>query len=182
MRIIAGTARGLKLVTAAGIETRPTTDRVKEALFNSIQFDIIGARCLDAFAGSGALGIEALSRGAEFVDFVEPNKMSQKAIQSNLEKARLVDKAKLNCVDIDTFIKRRKNEVKAYDIVFLDPPYNKGFISKTINLLINSDILQKNAIIIIEHDNREKIEENYDSFEKVKQKKYGNTYITTFRR
>lgn len=181
MRIIAGTAKGLKLTTAQGHNTRPTTDRVKEAIFSSIHFELVGAKCLDAFAGSGALGIEALSRGSDFVDFIEPSKSGQQAILDNLNRADLSAFARLHCMDIERYISTRKLTSSNYDIVFLDPPYGKGYIKKTIDLLITNDILKTHTIIIIEHNYTEAVEEMYGNFIKTKEKKYGSTYISTYR-
>lgn len=182
MRVISGQARGIKLTTVAGDNTRPTTDRVKEAIFSMIQFNIMGATCLDVFAGSGALAIEALSRGADWADLIDMSKQSQQVMAENLKKTKLADKATIYTGDSLQIIDKRLT--RQYDIVFLDPPYGKGFIDLAIKRLIVSDKLQKNAIIVIEHDCHELPDTDAykaDGLTLDRQKRYGNTYITILR-
>ncbi len=178
MRVVAGTAKGIKLNTISGLKTRPTTDRVKEALFSMIQFDIADAVVLDAFAGSGALGIEALSRGATSVDFVDQSAACVKIIKQNLARARLaggvVHRAQLTKFLID-------NAGKRYDIVLLDPPYAENYVEKSINWLITGDNLNKNAIIVVEHNNVVTLSTTYGRFQHFKEKRYGNIYLTVYR-
>ncbi len=178
MRVIAGTARGIKLNTISGLKTRPTTDRVKEALFSMIQFDIAGAVVLDAFAGSGALGVEALSRGAKTVDFVDQSAACVKVIKQNLAKTHLTG-GFVHRAQLEQFLVQNGN--KRYDIVLLDPPYAENHVEKSINCLITNDNLNKNAIIVVEHNNGVQLATCYGQYKCIKEKRYGNTYITIFR-
>ncbi len=178
MRVISGSAKGIKLNTVSGLKTRPTTDRVKEALFSMIQFDVAGAVVLDAFAGSGALGIEALSRAAKSVDFVDQSVASVKIIKQNLAKTHLTG-GFVYRAQLEQFLIR--NCKKCYDIVLLDPPYAENYVEKSINWLINGDNLHKNAIIVVEHNNIVTLADSYGLFQRVKEKRYGNTYITIYR-
>ncbi len=178
MRVVAGSAKGIKLNTVSGLKTRPTTDRVKEALFSVIQFDIVDAVVLDAFAGSGALGIEALSRGAKTVDFVDASAACINMIKQNLAKTRLTG-GKVHRAQLEQFISA--NLQKRYDIVLLDPPYAENYVEKSINWLITGDNLHKNAIIVVEHNNSVALAPSYGLFNRTKEKRYGNTYITIYR-
>ncbi len=178
MRVVSGSAKGIKLDTISGLKTRPTTDRVKEALFSMIQFDIAGAVVLDAFAGSGALGIEALSRAAQSVDFVDQSAACVKVIKQNLAKTHL-KAGRVHRAQLEQFLMRNKGV--RYDIVLLDPPYAENYVEKSINCLITNDNLNKNAIIVVEHNNVVPLAACYDKYERVKEKRYGNTYITIYR-
>lgn len=146
MRVIAGQFKGRRLVAPKGSIARPTTDKVKEALFGAIQFDIDGAQVLDAFAGSGALGIEALSRGAVHADFIEKNATCIKALKENLE--NIVQGASYDVYrgDAQTII----GKLKQYDIVFLDPPYDEGIYEKILIKAHENGILTKGCKIIME--------------------------------
>ena len=124
MRVIAGKARRIPLKTMDGLNTRPTTDRIKETLFNIIQDDIYGCRFLDLFSGSGGIGIEALSRGAKEAFFVERHKTAAACIRENLEKTHLEKQAVLLCADVFEALRRLSAKEAAMDIIFMDPPYN----------------------------------------------------------
>ncbi len=178
MRVIAGKAKGIKLNTIDGLKTRPTTDRVKEALFSMLQFDLVDAVVLDAYAGSGALGIEALSRGAKSVDFVDESVACSRMIKQNLAKTNLAG-GSVNCVELERFLASRQGQ--RYDIVLLDPPYDKNYVEKSINWLINGDNLHKNAIIVIEHNNVVELAASYGSYQRVKDKRYGITHLTVYK-
>ncbi len=150
MRVIAGKARGTKLISEFKDKSaRPTLDRVKESIFSTIQFDLKDAICLDAFACSGALGIEALSRGAKQVDFCEINKHTYKVLINNLSKSKLLEHSKLYNGDILEFLPTVDYK---YDFVFLDPPYNKNLIYKFISHAIKFKILSDNSLIVAEHE------------------------------
>lgn len=174
MRVISGIARGHKLISLEGDLTRPTTDRVKEAMFSIIQMNIAGSVVLDMFAGSGALGIEALSRGAVWCDFVENNKQASEVIQKNIEKTRLKDIFALHNSNAQSFAERCN---KKYDVVFLDPPYNKGLCEEAMSLLKEYDLLNDGAIIVCEASVEEIINSTYPE---KKQAKYGNTKLVIF--
>jgi len=149
VRVIAGSARRLQLKTVEGIGTRPTTDRIKETLFNMLQNDIEDCSFLDLFSGSGAIGIEALSRGAEYAVFVENNKNAVKCIKDNLmftklsDKARVIENSVLSAINI-------LNGNRVFDVVFMDPPYNKNIEKEILEKLIKSNIIDNKSLIISE--------------------------------
>ena len=148
MRVISGTARGRKLKELQGMETRPTTDKVKESLFSIIQFDIEGRRVLDLFAGTGQLGIECLSRGAASAVFVDRRADAVKLIRENLKLTELQDRARVVAGDSMEFLKSLKER---FDIVLLDPPYAAGLLEPAIAHLTAFDILNPHGIIVAEH-------------------------------
>ncbi len=151
MRIITGKARGTKLETLDGLETRPTAERVKEALFSMIQFEIEGARVLDLFGGSGQLGLEALSRGAAGATFVDVNPQAVNIIKANAKKARLFDRCVVLGTDYKSFI--RGNSGRAcYDIVFLDPPYSENLVGDALERLLRAKMVSEGGIVICESD------------------------------
>lgn len=150
MRVIAGTARSLPLKTIEGKDTRPTTDRIKETLFNMIQTSVPGAFFLDLFSGSGAIGIEALSRGAEEACFVENNKAAAGCIRDNLRFTRLSENAMVMECDAVTAIHRLNGKGRVFDIVFMDPPYNMQWERRVLEALRESDIIDGNTMIIVE--------------------------------
>ena len=148
MRVITGSARGCRLKELEGMETRPTTDRVKEGLFNIIQFDIEGRKVLDLFAGTGQLGIECLSRGAASAVFVDRRTDAVKLIRENLKATRLSDKARVVSGDSMEFLKSLREK---FDLIFLDPPYEAGLLEAAIAHIAKFDILSPHGIIVAEH-------------------------------
>ena len=179
MRVITGKARGVSLKTPDGMATRPTSDRVKEALFSVIQFDIPGSRVLDLFGGTGQLGIEALSRGAKSAVFVDAAESACKLIQENLKKTKLAEDAKVVRSDYMEYLRRCK---EAFDIIFLDPPYAEVFLENSLNFISEIDILQTNGIIVTERPLDKELPWNFPGFTRSKDYKYGNTLITLFRK
>lgn len=155
MRIISGTARGTKLFTLEGQTTRPTLDRVKESIFNIIQSQIINSNFLDVFSGSGAIGLEAASRGAKKVILCDKSKDAINIINKNIEKTHLKEKIELYNLDYETLLKNKIKE--KMDIIYIDPPYNSNFAIKTVEYIIEKNIADKNSTIIIETDSEEKI-------------------------
>lgn len=149
MRVIAGTAKRLPLKTAPGDGTRPTTDRIKETLFNMIQHELYGTRFLDLFAGSGGIGIEALSRGAAKAVFVENNRKAAECIRENLAFTRLADRGELLQTDVITAL-HRLSGTEPFDFVFMDPPYREGWEERVLAALSASGLLAKNSVIIVE--------------------------------
>ena len=148
MRVISGSARGTRLKTLSGADiVRPTTDRVKESMFNIIQFSIIDAEVLDLFCGSGALGIEALSRNASHCDFVDANNASLDIARGNAAATHLTQRASFYKADFEAFI---KNSQKKYDLIFADPPYAAGFLPGLISLIENKCLLTDSGIFIFE--------------------------------
>lgn len=150
MRVIAGKARSLPLKTIEGKDTRPTTDRIKETLFNMLQTRVPDAAFLDLFSGSGAIGIEALSRGASHACFVENNKAALACIRDNLKFTKLEDDAMVMECDAVTAIHRLTGKGTVYDIIFMDPPYNMLWEKQVLEALKDSDILDSDTTIIVE--------------------------------
>lgn len=150
MRVIAGKARRLPLIAPEGKDTRPTTDRIKETLFNIIQDDVPGSIFLDLFSGSGAIGIEALSRGAKKAYLVEFGKEPLKCIKANLAKTRLTEEAVVLPVEVTYAISKLEKMGQAFDIIYADPPYKKEFEPKIVDLLAHSGIVKEDTLVIIE--------------------------------
>lgn len=157
MRVISGSARGHKLKAPEGLTTRPTTDRIKESLFNIIAGDLYQCKFLDLFSGSGAMGIEALSRGADKAVFVDKDRKSISIINDNLKATRLDNKAQvLNC-DVSTAVFKLKSLNEKFDIIFMDPPYNKGFVESTLTYIAKAGILADDGYIIAEQSQEDSI-------------------------
>ena len=150
MRVIDGTAKRIQLKTVKGDNTRPTTDRIKETLFNMLQNDIEGCRFLDLFSGSGAIGIEALSRGAKEAVFVENNKEAINCIKENLIFTKLVNSGIVMSYDVMTAISMLEGRNAKFDIVFMDPPYNKEIEKEVLDRLKQSEIIDSDTMIIVE--------------------------------
>jgi len=150
MRVIAGSARRLLLKTLPGNDTRPTTDKIKETLFNMINFDIPGSNFLDLFAGSGAMGIEALSRGAISAAFVDNNAKATAIIKENLEHTGFTDISTVLTAEAVSGLRRLEATKKHYDIVFMDPPYNMNLEDSALRYLKNSNLIDASSVIIIE--------------------------------
>lgn len=179
MRVITGKARGVALKTPEGMATRPTTDRVKEALFSIIQFDIPGCKVLDLFGGTGQLGIEALSRGAVSAVFVDSSDTACKLIQENLRRTKLEKQAKVVRSDYLDYLRRCK---ETYDVIFLDPPYAEVFLENSLNCITEIDILQSNGIIVTERPLEKELPWDFPGFSRSKDYKYGKTLITLYRK
>lgn len=177
MRVITGTARGRVLETLPGEDVRPTTDRVKEAMFSIIQFEIEGRRVLDLFAGSGQLGIEALSRGAAQATFVDSAKDSVHCVKSNILKTGFRSKAVVVQADSLTFVRTSK---ETFDIAFLDPPYSKGLLQSALPLVAQR--MSDGGVIICEHPFGEEMPDEADGFARFREYKYGKTALTVYRK
>ncbi len=178
MRIISGTAKGTKLYTLEGLETRPTLDRVKEALFNIISNEIIDAKVLDLFSGSGAIGLEFASRGAKQVYLCDKSREACEIIKKNIEKTHLKEKVKLLNSGFIKAIKELNGE--KFDIIYLDPPYKTNFIKLSIYELIKNENLTEDTLIIAETDEKEKILkeiEEINHIEIIDTRKYGRANI-----
>ncbi|MCR5201685.1 MAG: 16S rRNA (guanine(966)-N(2))-methyltransferase RsmD [Lachnospiraceae bacterium] len=150
MRVIAGTARRLILKTPSGDNTRPTSDKIKETLFNILQFDIPEATFLDVFSGSGGIGIEALSRGAKKAVFVERDREALKCINYNISHTHFEDKAKVYSMDALRAVKELKRTDETFDIVFMDPPYKSGSEFQVLAELHDSSLINEDSMIIVE--------------------------------
>lgn len=149
MRIIAGKARSLPLKTVPGMDTRPTTDRIKETLFNMISPSIPGAVFLDLFAGSGGIGLEAISRGASSAVFVEQNKKAAACIQENINFTHFQSECTLLCMDVFAALRTMEGKYQ-FDVIFMDPPYNKMLEKQVLEYLINSNLITGDTLIIAE--------------------------------
>lgn len=176
MRIITGSARGRKLITLEGMEVRPTPDKIKESLFNIIQFYIEGRNFLDLFAGSGQIGLEALSRGAKMAVFVDASKKSIGVIEENIETCGFQNQSKVVNADSVMYIKRSPDK---FDVAFLDPPYRKGLIEEALPFV--AEKMNPGGTIICEHPIDEEVPEEAGSFKKLKDYKYGKIILTTYR-
>lgn len=149
MRIIAGSARSLPLKTIEGEDTRPTTDRIKETLFNILQREIPGSYFLDLFAGSGQIGLEALSRGANYAVFVENSKKAAACIEDNIHFTKFDTQSKLMTSDVMTALRTMEGKYK-FDLIFMDPPYQKDLEKDVLEYLKNSSLLKEDTLIIVE--------------------------------
>ena len=179
MRVITGKARGVQLKTPEGLTTRPTADRVKEALFSIINFDIPGARVLDLFGGTGQLGIEALSRGAKSAVFVDTGEPACRLIRENLRRAKLEDSAKVIRADYMDYLKRCREN---FDIILLDPPYAEVFLENALKCITEIDILQSGGIIVTERPLGKELPWDFDGYVRSKDYKYGKTLLTIYRK
>lgn len=150
MRVIAGTARHLKLETVDGLDTRPTTDRIKETLFNMLQMRLTRCRFLDCFSGSGAIGIEALSRGAAEAVFLENNRKAADCIRKNLAFTRLNSRGVLLPVDVMTGLRKLDGQGKTFDLIFMDPPYNQLLEKQALEFLSTSGLLAEDGLVVVE--------------------------------
>lgn len=180
MRVIAGTAKRTPLVAPWGLATRPTADRAKEGLFNILSSKITGARFLDLFCGSGAIGIEALSRGAAEVVFVEQAKYALEALNKNLAATKLVSQNEIMFLPVLDAIKRLQRENRIFDIIFLDPPYDGDFLQETISFLAESFIIDKNGLVIAETEVNRPIPDAA-SFSLEQQRDYGRSRFLFYR-
>lgn len=176
MRVITGTARGRVLRTLEGEDVRPTTDRVKEAIFSMIQFETEGRRVLDLFAGSGQLGIEALSRGAAYATFTDMSAESVDIVKKNLLMTHLEKNSEVLRTEAISFLRTNK---KKYDIVFMDPPYSKGILQETLPYVVGN--VNDGGVIICEHPYGEEMPENVGDFSLYRDYKYGKIGITVYR-
>ena len=179
MRVITGKARGIQLKTPDGMLTRPTADRVKEALFSIIQFEVPASRVLDLFGGTGQLGIEALSRGASNAVFVDEREDACKLIRENLKRTKLEYSAKVIRADYLTYLKNCK---ETFDIILLDPPYAEVYLENSLNTITEIDILQSGGIIVTERPLGKELPWDFEGFTRSKDYKYGKTLLTIYRK
>lgn len=179
MRVITGTARGRKLKELSGMETRPTTDRVKEAMFSIIQFELEGRRVLDLFSGTGQLGIEALSRGAEHCVFVDIRREAVSLIRDNLAHTGLTDRAKVVQGDYLAYLTQSK---ETFDVILLDPPYGDEIIKKALQTITRIDKLSENGIIICENGSNFDWPSVFEPYALQKEYQYGRIKLALYRR
>ena len=180
MRIIAGSARGRTFEAPSGRSTRPTLDRVREAVFGMIQFDVPGSRVLDLFAGSGGLGLEALSRGAEKAVFCDCDKSVCALISRNAERLGFSDRSMIICDDYRSAIRRLASKGERFSIVLLDPPYESGYYSAAVNELHDAGLLADGCIIIAEHSAKSPLELSLDGLTAGKPHRYGDVAVSKY--
>jgi 16S rRNA (guanine(966)-N(2))-methyltransferase RsmD len=178
MRIISGTSKGRKLVTPRSQFLRPTSDRVKESIFNILQDEIVGKVVLDLFAGTGNLGIEALSRGAKKTIFVEKGRQALRLIQRNLTQFGLEERSEILPKDANRAIGILKQKGESFDLILMDPPYQKGLIQKTLMKLNSHQIYHKDSILVIEHNRREPLSTVMEGWNLIRQRRIGDTLIS----
>lgn len=179
MRVITGKARGIQLKTPDGLLTRPTADKVKEALFSIINFDIPGANVLDLFGGTGQLGIEALSRGAKSATFVDAREDACRLIRENLKRTKLEPDGTVIRSDYMDYLNRCREK---YDIIFLDPPYAEVFLENSLNRITEIDILLSGGIIVTERPLGKELPFEFDGYTRSRDYKYGKTLLTIYRK
>lgn len=176
MRIITGKARGKKLITLEGEAVRPTTDKVKEALFNILQFQLEGRSFLDMFSGSGQIALEAISRGAKSALLIDASKSAAKVIEQNIKACGFERECTLINADSVMYV---KNSRLTFDIAFIDPPYKQGLLESA--LLAAASRMNKGGIIVCEHPFDEAVPEKLGEFEKAKDYKYGKVVLTSYK-
>jgi 16S rRNA (guanine(966)-N(2))-methyltransferase RsmD len=179
MRVISGRARGVNLKTPEGMATRPTADRVKEAMFSIIHFDLPGAKVLDLFGGTGQLGIEALSRGAAEAVFVDAAEKSCALIRENLKRCKMETEGKVVRADYMDYLSRSR---ETFDIILLDPPYAEVFLENAIKKISEIDILKSGGIIVAERPVGKEIPGEFPGFTRSKDYKYGTVLLTLYRK
>lgn len=172
----------MKLHTLEGLNTRPTTDRVKENLFNIIATYIEGSVVLDLFAGSGSLGIEALSRGARNAVFADQSEKSIEIIQKNLEHTKFIENSEVFLGEAQLILKKLSQQGKKFDIIFLDPPYKKEIVPQILVELQNFEVLEERVLIVAETDVEDNLPESCGQLVVAKIQKYGKTKLTFYKR
>lgn len=180
MRIITGKARGVKLETLSGNNTRPTAERAKEAVFSMLQFDIEGRDVLDLFAGSGQLGLEAASRGAASVTLVDSSRDAVAIIKKNVEKTKLSDVCSVRCTAAEDYIKSASGR-KKFDIVFIDPPYALHAVSNILSMLTEHGLLKSTSVVVCESEESDIFENSSELAEKfkiIRHSRYGIANVT----
>ena len=179
MRVITGSARGRRLNELKGYDTRPTTDKVKEGIFSAVQFEVEGARVLDLFAGTGQLGIEALSRGAQRAVFVDRRTDAVKLIRENLALTRLEDGAQVVCGDSMAYLNALREK---FDLIFLDPPYAEIFLENALKSISEIDILSECGILICERPAEKTLPAQIGCLHVSREYRYGRVAVSLYRK
>lgn len=177
MRIIAGKYKGRKLETPRGNDVRPTTDKVKEAMFSILMPYLTSARCLDLFAGTGGLGLEALSRGAESCVFCDKERASVALIKENIKKCGAESDSRVIQGD---YMKALEHSKEQYDIILIDPPYDSGIYVKCLTSIEKLDLLSDEGIILTEHEKNDELPDSLGKLSKIKERRYGKTILTLY--
>jgi len=179
MRVISGTAKGMKLLTPEGLNTRPTTDRVKEAMFSILQFDLEGRRVLDLFSGTGQLGIEALSRGANSAVLVDASTAAVKLIRENVCRVSMQERARVIQSDYEKFLRMTREK---FDIILLDPPYGEKFLENALKIISEIDILSDSGIIMCEKTADKKLDSEIPGLVCHREYRYGKSSLVLYRK
>ncbi len=180
MRIITGRARGIRLETLEGEMTRPTTERAKEAIFSRLQFEVEGRRVLDLFAGSGQMGLEAVSRGAAHAVLVDQSKEAITIIRKNAERTKLSDDCTIVCADFAEFLRQRRGK-EPFDLVFIDPPYPMNACRAAVEAILEARLLKPYGILVLESGEADPLGVHTPlaaKFEILKAARYGKAYVT----
>ena len=178
MRIITGSAKGAKLKAPQGLDTRPTADRVKESVFNILGDIVVDANVLDLFAGTGNLGLEALSRGAKRAVFIDQGSESISIIKENANHTKLVEQTEIYRNDVLRALDKFVQTGRSFDLLFCDPPYKKGFVQAVLEKLDNNSIMAPNGIVVIEHSRHEPIIDEWKNLQLRRTERYGATLIS----
>ncbi|MGI6705392.1 MAG: 16S rRNA (guanine(966)-N(2))-methyltransferase RsmD [Clostridia bacterium] len=178
MRIIGGIAKGRTIYTPKGERTRPTADRIKESVFAIIQDYIPNSRVLDLFAGSGNMGLEALSRGAKGCVFIDMDRTSIEVIKKNTINLNFTTQTRVYQSDYRSALRKLQSRNETFDVIFVDPPYNRGFIQPVVAMIHQMDILDQNGIIVVEHSIHETIDTGGIPLQVKDQRKYGITMVS----
>ena len=181
MRVIAGSAKGRRLRSVQGMDTRPTTDRVKEALFSILNGRVNDAQFLDLYAGNGGIGIEALSRGAAKAIFIDKSPLCTQMIRTNLSIVNFFDRSEVYTNDVLRALSILGKRKLVFDIIFLDPPYHQDLIGKTLRLISEYELLASGGIVVVEHSKKEEITPEVLKLVRVRSEQYGDTVLGFYR-
>ena len=181
MRVIGGHDRGRRLKVPKGRSLRPTSARVKEALFDILPHDLSGAKVLDLYAGTGNVTIEALSRGAAEAILIDASKQAANAIRENLRRLRLAARTKVWIIAVTRAVKLLARRGETFDMIFLDPPYEHGWVATTIKAVADGELLRQTGVLIAEHSPREELQSRYGALVLVDQRRYGGTLLSFFK-
>ncbi len=186
MRVISGTARGTRLVSPGAANIRPTLDQIKESFFNQVGPGLEGKTFLDLFAGSGSIGVEALSRGAATVVFVEPNAKSRRVLLQNLAKCKMMNDEESARWDLlqssaQASLQTLKNRGLRFDMVYIDPPFSENLYEPTLRKLAASGILHRDAVVVVEHFHKTVLLKNYDKLRRYKDRRFGDCCLAFFK-
>lgn len=182
LRVISGLAKGRRLKSVKGMTTRPTADRVKESLFNIIREEIEDSIFLDLYAGTGSIGIEALSRGASKVTFIDQDKQAIKVLKENLVLTKFDEQAEVYQQDVQLALNILGKKKKVFNLIFLDPPYYKGLEEKTLEKILDNGILIPNGLIIVEHLHKNILPDSMGKIQLIRTETYGDTAISFYRK
>lgn len=182
MRVISGEQKGLYLKAVPGQSTRPTTDKVKESIFNMIGPYFVGGNVLDLYGGSGSLAIEALSRGMNEAVIVDRDKKAIETIHANLKACKLTEKAKVFRNEAVRALKALKKKETQFHLIFLDPPYLKQRLADELAFLEENNLVVQNGTVVVEHSFEVKLQDTYGALEKLREERYGDTVISIFQK